>query len=111
MPSPQQMQAVKELVERSRLGDQNATAMIIETRQSAIAGNAKAKEMLACMKAYAEENPATMHGETITVGTTKPKNKIAYTLGAGLLGLVIAPANLMYVGALVGGAVGYIVSK
>ncbi len=49
--------AAKELVDRSRLGDQNAMALISAARKASKRGNAKAKEACAAIFRYVEANP------------------------------------------------------
>ncbi len=49
-----QRQAAEDLVKRSRLGDQNATATIIETRKAAARGSAKAQRSMDLMLAFAQ---------------------------------------------------------
>jgi hypothetical protein len=45
------------LVQRARVGDQNAMAMIIMVRRSAAAGSARAKQTLRVIKEYIRNNP------------------------------------------------------
>ena len=49
--------SARDLVARSRLGDQNATAMIIAIRQSAAAGSKRAIYTLKYLKAYISKHP------------------------------------------------------
>ena len=52
--SGQMKAAAKQLVDRARLGDQNAVAMIIRVRENAKKGSGKAKTALGLMLAYAK---------------------------------------------------------
>jgi hypothetical protein len=58
MPSDTQLQtATRSIVERARLGDQNALALIICVRENAGKGNALAKKSLGMITDYAKSNP------------------------------------------------------
>lgn len=62
--------AAEGLVDRSRAGDQNATAMIIEVRKNAANGNQRAKISLDFMKRYAS---LKKNANTSISGDTEPK--------------------------------------
>ena len=55
-------EAARSLVNRSRQGDQNATALIMETKKAADAGGEKAIQALAALTAYANAHPVNEDG-------------------------------------------------
>ncbi len=92
---PSQAEGAKELVERSRAGDQNATATIIKVRKNAAKGMPKAKTALAELHRYVKAHPVVPHGEFGTDLTvmgktiTVDKKKIAFTGIGGVLGYFV----------------------
>lgn len=64
---------IRELVERSRAGDQVAMALIEQTAKAAKNGNSKAKRAAKAIQKYiASHPPSTMAGETKTAVTSNP---------------------------------------
>lgn len=93
-------EAARELVDRSRAGDQNATAMIVQVRKGAKKGNSRALETVKCIKKYISENPVNPHvrkGQTVDgheaiaelreycdFGSETPKHIRSFQAGGGL---------------------------
>lgn len=57
MPTKQQRECAADLVERSRVGDQNAMAILRDMRKNALGGNETAQAGFAAAKEYIEANP------------------------------------------------------
>jgi len=114
MPTQAELdRAAKEVVARSRLGDQNATGMIMATRNAAQKGNPKAARAFRAIEQHAK---ATAHGEFGGEGLStlrapmivNPRvSQVVYTgSGLGLGGWFFGP-----IGALIGGGLGYFLSR
>lgn len=107
-------QGAKNLVERSRAGDQNATATIVKVRQNAAKGNTQAKKALKALHGYVKENPVNMGAEGSgamvpwsVAGVSLDKKKVGFTLGGGVLGYLVYG----FPGAAVLATAGYFASK